>query len=282
MEIKSILLGIAVLVILIVLYYWLFSDSSVSYLVTTKDGTIFEIIDGTKIQNSANFSYNLWLFLKDFNYNYGNKKIILFRPFCSKEGETECKIGGSTYDYAATSNSDASDAACYYKLEFDKHESTLIFSIASKKNISGSTTDIGTQHTTCKIENFPLQKWTHVLITHRNQAIDIYIDGKLAKTCVMDKAYFVPSTPTPLFLSPGKSTSATNYFGTTTVINDHSGFSGYISNLQHYTRAIQPREAYALYKAGYSSGGWLSDLFNKYKLKIAFMENKKEINSFLI
>ena len=60
------------------------------------------------------------------------------------------------------------------------------------------------------------------------------------------------------------------------------GFSGFLGTLRYYTRSVQPREAYAIYKEGYSGGNWLSDLFNKYKLKIAFLEDNKVINSFLL
>ena len=69
-------------------------------------------------------------------------------------------------------------------------------------------------------------------------------------------------------------------------VNDGSaaqnGFTGFLGSVRHYTRAIQPREAYAIYKEGYSGGNWLSDMFNKYKLKIAFMEDQKELNSILL
>ena len=61
-----------------------------------------------------------------------------------------------------------------------------------------------------------------------------------------------------------------------------NGFTGFLGSMRHYTRAIQPREAYAIYKEGYSGGNWLSDMFNKYKLKIAFMEDQKELNSILL
>ena len=44
---------------------------------------------------------------------------------------------------------------------------------------------------------------------------------------------------------------------------------------------IRKKEANQIYKEGYSGGNWLSDLFNKYKLKIAFLEDNEEINSFL-
>ena len=265
----------AILVILVLLYSWLFSDSTITNLVTTKDATLFEKIGSDKIQSSANFSYNLWLFVRDFNHNYGQKKIILFRPICEGGASTVCKTG----DFDWTNDAERKKRACYYKLEFDAHESNLIFSIANDKKEPG--TGIPLEHTECSFKNFPLQKWTNVLVTHRNQAIDMYIDGKLVKTCVMTKPYKVP-TKDPLYLCPAVANLPIGAQSTGTGDDSKGGFSGYISSLQHYTRAIQPREAYALYKSGYSSGGWLSDLFNKYKLKIAFMENSKEINSFLI
>ena len=49
----------------------------------------------------------------------------------------------------------------------------------------------------------------------------------------------------------------------------------------YYNRAVNPREAYSIYKEGFGSN-WLSDLFNKYRIKIAFMKDQEELNSFQI
>ena len=39
----------------------------------------------------------------------------------------------------------------------------------------------------CFVEDFPLQKWVHVVISQYNQLLDIYVDGKLRSSCVMPR-----------------------------------------------------------------------------------------------
>ena len=185
--------------------------------------------------------------ISDYNYNYGQKKYILAVP-------------------KGTANPDEH----HYSLYLDNNTSDLIFNLG----VTGEST---IEHVPCKVENIPLQRWTHVLVSFRNRAIDMYIDGKLVKTCTTENPYALPDGPKDVLLCPKNSDVET-----TDNTTDLEGFSGFLGSVRYFTRAVQPREAYAIYKEGYSSGNWLSDLFNKYKLKFSFMEDDKEINSLVL
>jgi hypothetical protein len=37
----------------------------------------------------------------------------------------------------------------------------------------------------CSIEDVPLQRWTNLIISLDNRALDLYLDGKLVRTCVL-------------------------------------------------------------------------------------------------
>ena len=106
----------------------------------------------------------------------------------------------------------------------------------------------------CKISNVPIQKWTHILFTTNNKTLDTYLDGKLVRTCVLSG---VPKMDkkAPLFLTPGKEGA--------------KGFSGYTSKLRYYSRTLNPREVYDVYKEGYSDNP-LGNLLGKYKMKVAW------------
>ncbi len=242
---KNIILGIIVVIILFVLYYWLFTDQDLQNIITLKDASVKDVVDAKTIPNAANFSYSLWVFVKQYNYNYGQKKYILFRPLEESSSTNEC----------------------YYCMYFDQYQSDLVFKLKE-----ADTTNV---YANCKLENIPLQKWTHILVSYRNRAIDMYVDGKLSKTCTTMKNYDVPTEPRKLLLCPSNADVSDGS-------SIENGFKGFLGSVRHYTRAIQPREAYAIYKEGYSGGSWLSDMFNKYKLKIAFMDNQKELNSILL
>jgi len=117
---------------------------------------------------------------------------------------------------------------------------------------------------TCEIENVPLQSWTNLIMTLNGHALDCYLDGKLVRTCLM------PGVP--------------NLSGAGALILTPNGksFQGYTSNFQYFNRAVNPREAYAIYKEGYGGSNWLSSIFNKYRIKLAFMKDNQEVNSFEI
>ena len=82
----------------------------------------------------------------------------------------------------------------------------------------------------CFVEDFPLQKWVHVVISQYNQVLDVYLDGKLRSSCVMPG--FPMLTQENLVLCP----------------ND--GFSGQITNVVYYNTALGVDEIYHVYRDG--------------------------------
>ena len=82
----------------------------------------------------------------------------------------------------------------------------------------------------CLVEDFPLQKWVHVVISQYNQVVDIYVDGKLRSSCVMPG--FPMLTQENLVLSPD------------------GGFSGQMTNVTYYNTALGADEVFAIYKDG--------------------------------
>ena len=117
---------------------------------------------------------------------------------------------------------------------------------------------------TCQIENVPLQAWTNLIMVLNGQALDCYLDGKLVRTCLMPGVPKVAAAG-DLILTP-----------------NGNSFQGYTGNFQYFNRAVNPREAYAIYREGFGGSNWLSNLFNKYRIKLAFMKDNQEVNSFEI
>ena len=112
------------------------------------------------------------------------------------------------------------------------------------------------------VQNIPIQKWCSIIIATNNRTVDTYIDGKLVNTHVlsgvpkMDKNADIELTP-------------------------DGGFSGATSKFRYFSRTISPREAYEIYREG-PGGNALTDLLNKYKLKMSFMKDNEEITGFEI
>jgi hypothetical protein len=101
-----------------------------------------------------------------------------------------------------------------------------------------------------------------LIISLYGRTLDVYIDGKLVRTCVL----------------PGvaKINQKANI-----VVTPNGGFSGFTTNFQYWNNSTNPQDAYNIYKDGFG-GSILGNLFNKYRIKIAFLSDNKEKGSFEI
>jgi len=145
------------------------------------------------------------------------------------------------------------------KMAFDQNMNNVTITLATYPTDTGAA-----QTAQCQIENVPLQSWTNLIMTLNGNALDCYLDGKLVRTCLMPGVTNVSDAGALVLTPKGKS------------------FQGYTGNFQYFNRAINPREAYAIYKEGFGGSNWLSNLFNKYRIKMSFMKDNQEVNSFEI
>lgn len=82
----------------------------------------------------------------------------------------------------------------------------------------------------CFVENFPLQKWVHLVISQYNNVIDIYVDGKLSSSCSMSSSPEV--TTDNLTLSPD------------------GGFSGQMGSTVYFNTALSAVDVHKIYSKG--------------------------------
>ncbi len=133
-------------------------------------------------------------------------------------------------------------------------------------NLSDSGLDINDETKTkiCKIRNVPLQKWVNMIISFNNRTIDIYMNGKLVKTCILeyppsiDQAEGIVITPVS------------------------KGFDGKTSKFKFWGSPMDPQKAWYTYSDGFTSGLGLSNFFSKYGFKMSILENNVESASISI
>jgi len=246
MNMKNIILGIIILIILYVLYLYYFGDSSKKALVGMHDATVQTTVSAGSMPpgTSQNYTFSIWVYVSDWNYGIGKFKPVFVRGTGTSTVPPVCPM-----------------------VKFDKNVNNLIIDhIYQAEGVS----DFANQEIT--LENIPLQKWTNIIMSLNNRAMDLYLDGKLVKTKYFDGVPRV-ITDAPLILTPSMSGTKSGDYT--------NGFKGYTAKFLYFSRAINPREAYTIYKEGFG-GNWLSDMFNKYKIKIAFMKGADEMNSFEI
>jgi len=99
----------------------------------------------------------------------------------------------------------------------------------------------------CDIKDIPVQRWVHITISLHNKTLDVYVNGKLTRSCTYEN---VPK------LNDGD-----------LHITDNGGFKGDIGEFRYFNRALDPSEIYSLYSSGYKTFS-LYDKFNKIKPKV--------------
>jgi hypothetical protein len=114
----------------------------------------------------------------------------------------------------------------------------------------------------CEIADFPLQKWVNLIVSFNGSAMDVYVDGKLVKSCVVNNGSKLSETQK---ITLGDSTK---------IVED----IGFITNVKLKASPIAPQEAWDIYSQGFGGSPW-SDLLNKYKVKLSFIVDNQEQTS---
>ncbi len=102
------------------------------------------------------------------------------------------------------------------------------------------------------LQGVEYQRWLLVTVVGNGRTLDVYLDGKLARSCVYNSNFALGSP----------NGSATAYFG----LNNESALKGFFSGGKFYNYALTPDAIWALYQAGptgyFTIGKFFSNLFN--------------------
>jgi hypothetical protein len=92
----------------------------------------------------------------------------------------------------------------------------------------------------CDLLEIPLQRWSHVVITLWNRTTDVYLNGKLVRSCILKNVPKIPHSD-PLYVC------------------QDGGYDGKFSQLRYFNRALNADEAYYLYSEGPSSCNFIGN-----------------------
>jgi hypothetical protein len=102
----------------------------------------------------------------------------------------------------------------------------------------------------CDLPEVELQRWVCFGIVLNGRTVDVYLDGKLARSCVLPSFYTVDAN------------------GVNMKILQYGGFDGFLSNLYVHSVALNPEQMYRIYMNGpadiAATGflGWLGGMLN--------------------
>ncbi len=182
------------------------------------------IITGSNLPNSfkANTAVSIWFYIKKW---VSGTKVVEFQ--------------------------NASSAAIF-KVQFKANTNTIQIFPRSGVSVTGED---------CDIAEFPLQKWVNLIISFNGSAMDVYVDGKLVKSCVVNNGSKLSETQKIILGDSSKTEDV-----------------GFITNVKLKASPIAPQEAWDIYSQGFGGSPW-SDLLNKYKVKLSFIVDNQEQTS---
>ena len=253
-------LTIVIIIIIIVLLYFflrfIFKDKYT--LQTMQNAQTASTINASSLATngsnipSSNFTYSIWFYINNWNYRYGEKKVIFGRM-----GAQSTSSSGSSV--AGLSGLDPCPAVV-----LESVENNVSISLGCYPGLSeepSSSTNVNTVVHTCSVANVPVQSWVNLLVSVYGRSMDVYIDGKLVKTCLL----------------PGIAAINNN---ANIYVTPNGGFDGYTAKLQYYPNATNPQQAWNIYSSGYTN--WLSSIFGPYQVQISLVENGNVQNSITI
>jgi len=251
----SIVLTIVIIVLIFMLLRYLVSDPNT--LQNLQDGKTTTTIEATSLATngsttaSSNFSYSCWFYINDWNYRYGEPKVIFGRM-----GSKSDTSGGSVEGISGVDPCPA--------VVLGAVENNLMVSLGCYPGIDQQPTSSGgkTIVHTCSVSNIPIQKWVNLIISVYGRTMDLYIDGKLVRTCLL----------------PGVASVNNN---ANIYVTPKGGFDGWTSKLQYYPNSLNPQDAWNIYVKGYG-GNFLSNLFGSYDVQISLLENGTTTNTITI
>lgn len=209
---KKVFTILIIVMIFIIVFYW------INYALKHKSNTskqnpiiISSPIDAWKEYNAVSIpvpaegqelSVSTWFYMKDFQYKLGQWKNLLW---IGEPPTTETGSGGVSYPNIS------------------------FYPFTNSLKLVTSTSNQG--QNSCDIQNIPFNKWVHVTYVLNNRTVDVYINGKLERSCVLDG---LPIIKKNMFIK----------------VATQGGFYGKIGRTQYFTSGLTSNQVLNLYNRG--------------------------------
>lgn len=204
MDTTFIFLGVAVVILLYTIFYFMNGKDSLATKMDLQQIQPDIAVDKLTKPESAKYSFELW------TYVYGsNDPSIHGKYFFSRDAKT----AGRSPENPSIKNKNIG-------LKMGSSTPSLIL----EYNKTDATTSTNVQIT----DNFPLQTWQHVIVSVDNNYIDVYLNGKLVKS--IKDTIETPSTTSPVSFSatPFK-TYLAKFTRTITPTDPQTAWNNYLS-----------------------------------------------------
>jgi hypothetical protein len=115
----------------------------------------------------------------------------------------------------------------------------------------------------CVLRNIDLQRWVHVGVVVSTKYLDVYYNGRLARSCVLSSPIAAQSNAPVVINGNMTDDGVSNTSG-------NKGFGGKMARVQYYTRALSASDIQKIYRKGPASVMMLNMLFGIDEINIKY------------
>ena len=145
MDVKQIILGVIVVIILYLVWTYIFNDPNSSALYSGGSASSAVLIPASKLVGnpaSVDFAFSMWIYISSWAGRYGKEKVVLRRK------------NGSGNAYSP-------------KVILGASTNKLTIGIGSWQGDSASSGDVSPYSDTWDVQNIPIQRWVNIIISIR-------------------------------------------------------------------------------------------------------------------
>lgn len=255
-SIMNIVYVIGFLVALWVLYKFLISSSDLEVGLLNAEADAnrpqsFPLPDGQQVRVKAGGEYTVsfWMYINSWDYRAGLAKSVL--QIVDSSAPSHALFTSILYP---------NEPKMMIRVHTDSSKGGMDYTNFSNFNtlLSGSQNGAMFGPTMdspmCDLADIDLQRWINITVSVNGRIVDVYYDGKLARSCVLPD---IPSAP-----SSGRQAVA---------IGQKGGYGGKISGIQFFAYPLTPDRIYSIYQAGpRGSAGFIGFLAEKLGIKVTY------------
>ena len=215
----------------------IYSNSSPGLLAMSPNATVFAASALPPLYGGGEFSISTWIYITNWAVNKGSNKVFLTLSGGGRGYSTLVMyLGQNINKLGVRVSTDSSDY------------SNTIDTAQMGKIASGVTPygDTDGDFSKCDIQTVDLQRWVNITVVLSGRTADVYMDGKLSRSCVLDGLYKVDGDLPSLSLG------------------GPSGFGGYIGQTRGANYAYSPDQVYLNYLNGPNNVSLLSQILRMF------------------
>lgn len=277
MRISGLIIIIAVMIMLYYMFQWLYANTiSTNTIVNLSKNVLTAEVDNSKLdtdekkpatpktynkrisinglESAGQYSVSLWVYVRDTkgfltsgSAHLANLLEISDNRFAkntSKRGDTLIFIGLNPVNAGLVVRQTTTNGKPAIKNSTSENLNDIIENYNNKgKYTSNDRCDI--------INGIEYQRWVLITVVANSRTLDVYLDGKLARSCVYSSPYGVNSMG-----------NADVYLGA----NNGTRLKGYFAKTDFYNYALTPDAVWSIYQTGpsgpFNLTNWLYNFIN--------------------